>query len=399
MDVNAKNACRVEIGLLGPFSLRIDGREVAAEVWKSKKALTLLKYLASRHGQRVSSDALIELLWPDQIHVDIQRNLHTAVWFVRRTLFPQNGSSSDSLLRFSHGSYWLDLGGGCIDTDLFEFHVRKSRELEATNEEMALLHCEAALQLYRDDFLCDDLYEDWTIPYREEYRELYFQVALRAAGLLINDRGDLQTAVELCRGALKKDPLREEFYQAALQALILDKRFVEAMNMYKQYVRLLQDEFGLEPSPAITALIVDMREALSQVSNGEAPKRTEGAYVCSRAVLQSFFETEKRRLQRTGEHFSVLVIGNNGASEQHFLQAFVLLQSMLRHSDVICRYAPSMIVIFLPATGAVGAQIVAHKAQQALEQKFGSTEAFSFLTLSSEDLDALQEEWSSLTKQ
>ena len=59
--MNTNGVCRAEIGLLGPFSLRIDGRQVEADVWKSKKALTLLKYLASRHGQRVSSDVLIEL--------------------------------------------------------------------------------------------------------------------------------------------------------------------------------------------------------------------------------------------------------------------------------------------------------------------------------------------------
>ncbi|NLL08883.1 MAG: hypothetical protein GX266_07735, partial [Firmicutes bacterium] len=67
MSING--LCRVEIGLLGPFSLRVDDREVQSEAWKSKKALTLLKYLASRHGQKASSDALIELLWPDQLDV------------------------------------------------------------------------------------------------------------------------------------------------------------------------------------------------------------------------------------------------------------------------------------------------------------------------------------------
>ena len=84
--MNTNGVCRADPGLLGPFSLRLDGRQVEADVWKAKKALTLLKYLVSRHGQRVASDVLIELLWPDQGNVDIQRNLHTAVWFLRRSL-------------------------------------------------------------------------------------------------------------------------------------------------------------------------------------------------------------------------------------------------------------------------------------------------------------------------
>ena len=118
--------CRVEVGLLGPFTLRVGGRQVRSDVWKSKKALTLLKYLASIHGRRVSSDALIELLWPDQINVDIQRNLHTAIWFARRILLPEESPTAESPLRYSHGSYWLDLGGTCIDVALFESHATRS---------------------------------------------------------------------------------------------------------------------------------------------------------------------------------------------------------------------------------------------------------------------------------
>lgn len=57
---------------------------------------------------------------------------------------------------------------------------------------------------------------------------------------------------------------------------------------------------------------------------------------------------------------------------------------------MICRYAPTMIVIFLPATGALGAQIVSVKARQAMEHKFGAEPPFTFLTLSSEDLESMQ---------
>lgn len=90
------------------------------------------------------------------------------------------------------------------------------------------------------------------------------------------------------------------------------------------------------------------------------------------------------------------MIGNSEAGEQRFLQVFAVLQSLLRHSDVICHYAPTMIVVFLPATGAFGARIVSAKIQETLEQKFGSTAPFSFLILSSEELDVLQKEWSAI---
>lgn len=201
----ANNAvCHLQIGLLGPFYLLIDQKKVEHNVWKSKKALTMLKYLAARHGQRVSSDSLIELLWPDNEDVDSTRNLHTAVWYVRRTLAEtfEDNPLVESPLRYSNGAYWLELGGGCIDTELFESYAKVSKQLEHANPEMALLYCEAALQLYRDDFLCDEPYEDWTIARRAEYRELFFQVTLRTAQLLIKHRASFLEAATLCREAI-----------------------------------------------------------------------------------------------------------------------------------------------------------------------------------------------------
>ena len=62
--------CRLKIGLLGPFYLTVNETEIRTDAWKSKKALTLLKYFATRAGQEVSADVLIELLWPDNEDVD-----------------------------------------------------------------------------------------------------------------------------------------------------------------------------------------------------------------------------------------------------------------------------------------------------------------------------------------
>jgi len=78
-----------------------------------------------------------------------------SMWISRETCIPPSGLPGVSSCRksrprpsrrcaYSHGSYWLDLGGTCIDVALFESHATRSRELEATNREMALFHCEAA---------------------------------------------------------------------------------------------------------------------------------------------------------------------------------------------------------------------------------------------------------------
>ena len=56
---------RLKVCLLGPFHLEICGKPITDSDWKSKKALSLFKYLAARIGERIPKDQLMELLWPD----------------------------------------------------------------------------------------------------------------------------------------------------------------------------------------------------------------------------------------------------------------------------------------------------------------------------------------------
>lgn len=386
----------LRIGLLGPFYVYVGGQEIKPEVWTSKKALSLLKYLAARHGQRVSSDALMDLLWPDSGDGDSTRLLHTAVWFVRNKIGPEN-TLAESPLHYSDGSYWLELCDDCLDTSLFENHVKGSRKLEKGNPQLALAHCLEALQLYRDDFLCDDLYEEWTTPYRDEYQELFFEISQRAAHLLLKFRNDYKGALRICRQAIRKDPFREEIYQAGIEALILDQRYPEAMNLYRQYCQMLKEEFQLEPSQTIQDLVNDIKHgtgksAMIDTANTET---TRGAFPCDRTILQSMFASEVRRLERTQSNFSILIVSCEGRdqNDSKSRMIFDILQQSLRHSDMICQYAPDKIVAFLPDTNAQGSRMLLRRMEQLIATEVGNSSGITFEILNSENLQYMQERW------
>lgn len=386
----------LRIGLLGPFYVYVGRQEIKPEVWTSKKALSLLKYLAARNGQRVSSDALIELLWPDSGNGDNTRLLHTAVWFVRNKIGPED-TLAESPLHYSDGSYWLELCGDCLDTSLFENHVKGSRNLENSKPEQALEHCLEALQLYRDDFLCDDLYEEWTTSYRDEYQELFFEISLRAAYLLMKYRHDYKRAFQICRQAVRKDPFREEIYQVGIEALILDQRFPEAMNLYRQYCQMLREEFQLEPSQAIQDLVNDIKHGTNQSAIIETAntETTRGAFPCDSTILQSMFASEVRRLDRTKSNFSILIVSceERDQSGSKYRMIFDTLQQSLRHSDMICQYAPDKIVAFLPDTNAQGSRMLLRRLEQIIATKVGNATGITFEILNSENLQYMQERW------
>lgn len=75
----------MRIHLLGPVRVHVDGQSIDVRTWKSKKAVTLLKYLVTRSGERVPRDVLVDLLWPDSFAGDRStHNLHTVVYYLRQ---------------------------------------------------------------------------------------------------------------------------------------------------------------------------------------------------------------------------------------------------------------------------------------------------------------------------
>ena len=200
--MNKPSECSLRVELLGPFRLAICGQRVPMEWWKSKKALLLLKYLASRHGEKIPSDVLIDFLWPDCELEASLHNLHTTIYFIRRLLkdhAPKHMSCSD-WIQFHNGLYWLD-DSDQVSVDVQEFRklCRESEDMEKCNPLRSLELGLQALGLYRGCFLPEDLYADWTETVRENCSAQYVEVALRTSRILVDYQGDHKGAVSVCR--------------------------------------------------------------------------------------------------------------------------------------------------------------------------------------------------------
>src|SRR4051794_2695652 len=74
---------RVDINLLGGFSVAVDGRSVADRAWSRRSAATLVKVLALRPGHRLPREQLVDLLWPDLLLEQAAPRLHKAAHYAR----------------------------------------------------------------------------------------------------------------------------------------------------------------------------------------------------------------------------------------------------------------------------------------------------------------------------
>lgn len=136
-----------------------------------------------------------------------------------------------------------------MDAETFEGLVRQGYAVERRGEtEEALRLYREAEELYRGDYLEEDLYADWCAAERERLREVYLDLLGRMARLYAA-QGDYLRAAQVCRQALVREPCRESFHRSLMEYLWRQGRRDEALAQFRSCAQILAKELGVSPSP------------------------------------------------------------------------------------------------------------------------------------------------------
>ncbi|MDQ4128257.1 MAG: hypothetical protein M3151_09980 [Actinomycetota bacterium] len=243
----------LKVRFFGRFEMLCD--EEPVPLGRNGKALCILKHLLANRGRPVSQDYLMGWLWPESNLKKARWSLNSAVHGLRKLLagWPTSGSLSCVLLE--EGYYRL-CPSVRVSTDVDEFDARyeRGRSLEAAGREgKAVLEYEAAVELYRDDYLVEDLYEDWTMVERERLTNAYVDMLGRLAGLHMRF-GRAQESIRACYRVLEKDRCHEESYRLLMRCYAGMGQRGRALRQYRLCERALWDAYGMVPSPKTQSL-------------------------------------------------------------------------------------------------------------------------------------------------
>ncbi len=230
-DLEAESAAPLRIKMLGPFEVGVGEESIPPEKWKSKRALTILKYLAAhRSGGNVQREVLMELLWPDKTPASASKNLNMALTTLRKTLEPEAKWGESRYLVSSGESLRLHLGkGGWVDVELFQSKLQEARKAETSGMTAPYLRLLLeAESIYQGDFLAEDIYEDWCLPLREDLRRQYLEVLRRLAREYARC-GEPAKAVPFLEKSMQLEPHNEEVcrFLMELYAALGDRAGVE----------------------------------------------------------------------------------------------------------------------------------------------------------------------------
>lgn len=247
----------LKINLFGEFRVWRDGDPIQSEEWNRRKTRSLLKLLLVRPGRAFSRDEILEALWPGVPPQAAERSLRVTVSLLRRALEPdlERGSDSHYILQRQPG-YLFDRGAGCeVDAWEFEKHWRKAKAArEQERLEAAIEEYRAGLALLKGEFLYEELYEDWAMEAREEWRERHLAVLSDLAECLAL-KGRYTEAVEACNRAMDLDRYREDLHRRLMLYHYCAGEQTLALQTFRNYARMLKEELGVAPSPDIIGLM------------------------------------------------------------------------------------------------------------------------------------------------
>jgi predicted ATPase/DNA-binding SARP family transcriptional activator len=238
----------LSFGLLGLLEVEAGGRRVELVGTRPKVLLALLLTQANRV---VSADRLIDDLWAGEPTPGATATLQGYVSELRKALAEASGAPAPIVTR--RPGYLIQVEDDQVDVLRFERLTDSARAAAADRPEVAAACLREALRLWRGPALADFLDQPFARPLAarlEEARAWALQERVEL-DLAAGRHAELLTELDQLT---TEHPLRERLWAQRMVALYRCGRQAEALRAYQELRRRLDEDLGIDPSPALQRL-------------------------------------------------------------------------------------------------------------------------------------------------
>jgi len=252
----------IRVQTFGNFVVLRGETRVPDQSWRARSPKLMLKALIARGASGVPKDLLIDDLWPQASPDSVESQFKVALHRLRYALEPSMDKSRGSSYVILKDNL-VTLRKDICRTDLDEFvslQKQGKRAEETGDEERAILCYRSAIELYRGDFLAEDLYEAWAELKRYQLRTMYIDLLYRTAGLC-EAQGKPKKALEYYKTIIKTDPICEAAYQKLMLIYSNGGMRAEALKVYEDCRKALEREIGVQPGRLTSSIYRRIIEA------------------------------------------------------------------------------------------------------------------------------------------
>jgi DNA-binding SARP family transcriptional activator/predicted ATPase len=293
----------LHIHLLGDFLLVSEDTPILTI--NSPRLQSLLAYLVLHRTAPQDRSHLAFLLWPDSTESRAHSSLRKLLHQLRQAI-----PDIDHFLYSDRQSlYWQpeEDTSWTLDVQDFEQALVRAEQAGEYHDTTAMRQALGqALGFYRGDLL-PSCYDEWILPERDRFHQLFLSAAERLIALLEEER-DYEAAIPVAQQLLRQDPLHEAISRQLMRLYALRGDRATALRVYHTFARLLEREMGTEPGE-IT------REVYESLLQSDTAPQTSTGPLASRGTEAPLLgrKAEWRQLQEiwrkaTGGHAHIVIL-------------------------------------------------------------------------------------------
>lgn len=246
-------APQLTVRALGPLEIECGATRLGRDAWSSGRAKELLLYLSCHPAGRTREQIGL-VFWPDSSTAQIKNSFHVLLHRLRKTI------GRADVVVLSDERYRINPAlDPWFDAALFETAataaLRAARAGEDAGERL-----DAALALYRGDFLEGEEMGDWSLELQGRLQRKHHDLLAAAADLRL-ERGEPAAAAEMLERLIRADGLREDAHRRLMRCYARAGERDRALQQYARLAALLADQLGASPERESVALRDRIRRA------------------------------------------------------------------------------------------------------------------------------------------
>jgi predicted ATPase len=250
----------VQVGVLGPLEVEVDGEPVEV---MGGRLRTLLTRLAMDAGRPVDAAVLVDAVWGGAVPSDEANALQSLVSRLRR------GLGDPGMVRQSAGGYLLAIAPDDVDAQRFARLAHEGSEaLRSGQPEQAVALLDEAAGLWRGPALADAMGAEFAGAAAMRYDDLRVRAATDRLQALV-DLGRAAEALADLESLAREHPLDERIAALLMTALADQGRQAHALAAYTRIRDELAASLGVDPGAGL-------RDAHLRVLRGQPAAALDG---------------------------------------------------------------------------------------------------------------------------